>query len=134
MNIPNTVRIGSVDYAVELSEKPIVLDYKQCNGLIDFSQSKIVLDSKTLEQQQLEITFLHEVVHGMLHDRNLEEQDNEQLVEALAYALHQLIRDNQDMFIFDDDIKDIQKQAKKVAQELNNYFKNTGGGEDGEVR
>lgn len=117
MNIPNTVRIGSVDYAVELSEKPIVLDYKQCNGLIDFSQSKIVLDSKTLEQQQLEITFLHEVVHGMLHDRNLEEQDNEQLVEALAYALHQLIRDNYDMFATIDTekiVSEVQKSLKEM--------------------
>lgn len=110
MNIPNTVRIGSVDYTVELSEKPVVFDYKQCNGLIDFSQSKIVLDAKTLEQQQLEITFLHEVVHGMLHDRNLEEQDNEQLVEALAYALHQLIRDNPNLFEFN--CGDMVKMAK----------------------
>ncbi|MDY2736062.1 hypothetical protein [Intestinibacter sp.] len=122
MNIPNTVRIGSVDYAVELSEKPIVLDYKQCNGLIDFSQSKIVLDSKTLEQQQLEITFLHEVMHGMLHDRNLEEQDNEQLVEALAYALHQLIRDNPDIF----EEQNMVKMAKlyRENKELISYKEN----------
>lgn len=128
MNIPNTVRIGSVDYAVELSEKPIVLDYKQCNGLIDFSQSKIVLDSKTLEQQQLEITFLHEVVHGMLHDRNMEEQDNEQLVEALAYALHQLIRDNPDIFQEQEMIKTAKLYCRNKEKFC--YKENIGGGED----
>ena len=132
MNIPNTVRIGSVDYAVELSENPIVLDYKQCNGLIDFSQSKIVLASKTLEQQQLEITFLHEIVHGMLHDRNLEEQDNEQLVEALAYALHQLIRDNPDIFQEQEMIKTAKLYHEN--KELISYKENIGGGENGEVR
>lgn len=98
MNIPETVRIGSIDYKIELVDTPIILDYKQCNGIIDYTQSKIILDSNTLEQQQLELTLLHEIVHGMLHDRGLEEQDNEQLVEALSYALHQLIRDNHRLF------------------------------------
>lgn len=98
MNIPETVRIGSIDYKIELTKAPIVLDYKQCNGIIDYTQSKIILDSNTLEQQQLELTLLHEIVHGMLHDRGLEEQSNEPLVDAIAYALHQLIRDNSAIF------------------------------------
>ena len=107
MNIPETVRIGSIDYKIELTKAPIVLDYKQCNGIIDYTQSKIILDSNTLEQQQLELTLLHEIVHGMLHDRGLEEQSNESLVDAIAYALHQLIRDNHSLFEKVDIITDI---------------------------
>lgn len=114
MNIPEKVRIGSIDYKVELVDTPIVLDYKQCNGMIDYTQSKIILDSNTLEQQQLELTLLHEIVHGMLHDRGLEEQSNEPLVDAIAYALHQLIRDNYDLFA----TIDTEKIINKVRENL----------------
>lgn len=116
MNIPRTIRIGSVNYSVELSDTPVLFENEKCRGIIDYDQSKIVLDAKSLERQQLELTLLHEVVHGMLHDRGLEQENDEMLVDALAYALHQLIIDNYDLFATLDTkkiISEIQKDLKE---------------------
>ena len=98
MNIPNKVRIGSIDYDV-LIKSPLVLEGKQCNGMIDYSFNEIHLDDNIQGKQTLECTFLHEVVHGLLYSRGLlDASTDETLVEELSKALHQFIRDNPEVF------------------------------------
>lgn len=102
MLIPDRVRIGSIDYEV-IDKDTIVGQGVQCYGLIDFEQCHILLDAGIQSQQKLELTYLHEVVHGLLYSRSLKEAAaNEELVDEIAIALHQLIRDNPEMFLPED--------------------------------
>lgn len=114
INIPQLVRVGSVDYEVGIKEGPIVADGLQLLGECDYIYHKISLDKNAQDRQGLEITFLHELVHAMLFDKkiNLEAygatyEQMEHIVDSLAYALHQVIRDNQDMFIDLESYEDI---------------------------
>lgn len=99
MQIPKQVRIGSIDYDVVDPGEAILFNGQQCYGMIDFVDSQIYLDTTIQGKQKLELTFLHEVVHGMLQSRSLDEAAaNETLVDEIAIALHQLIRDNPKIF------------------------------------
>jgi hypothetical protein len=99
VEIPNKVRIGSVDYEVTVEDKTIVLDAVQCKGKIDYEYHKINIDSSIQDKQSQEITFLHEVLHGIIRDRNLEVENEELVVEEISRGLHQVIRDNTHIFI-----------------------------------
>lgn len=98
MNIPNNVRIGSSDYEIHRTINPIIMDGKACFGTIDYDFGIINLNESIQGQQQLEKTFLHEVLHGMFREQNIEIENEEEIVEKLAISLYQLIRDNQELF------------------------------------
>lgn len=100
MNIPEKVRIGSMDYKVELTERTLGLNGKVCYGTIDYEQHAIEINSEIQDVQGQEQTFLHELVHGIIKERNLDLQnsDEETVVEEIATGLHQVIRDNPEMF------------------------------------
>lgn len=101
MEIPNKVRIGSVDYEVTVEDKTLVLDAVQCKGQIDYDYHQINIDSSIQDKQGQEQTFLHELMHGIVRERNLNlDNDNEEtIVDGLAVGLHQVIRDNPNIFI-----------------------------------
>lgn len=99
MNLPKQIRIGSVDYDVIIKDTPVVLEGQQCMGAINYMKNKIEIDASIISIQQAEITLLHEIMHGILYDRGFKETENEELVEGIARGLHQLIRDNKEMFI-----------------------------------
>ena len=113
---PDGVRIGSVVYDV-IDKDTIVSQGIQCYGMIDFEQSAIYLDSKLTSKQKLELTFLHEVVHGLLYSRSLKEAAaNEELVDEIAIALHQLILDNPEMFLPEDLVEVLLEQGIVVEE------------------
>lgn len=97
MNIPDSIRIGAVDYDIVYKEG-LYDEGQQLMGCIDFMNSEISLDDKLQKKQCLELTFLHEVVHGMLYSVQSEHTYNETLIEEISKALHQVIRDNPDIF------------------------------------
>lgn len=100
MEIPSKVRIGSADYEVTVEDKTIVLDAVQCKGQIDYDYHKISIDSSIQDKQGQEQTFLHELMHGIIRERNLNlNADEETIVDGLAIGLHQVIRDNPNIFI-----------------------------------
>jgi hypothetical protein len=100
MNIPERVRIGSMDYKVKLTGNVILKGNTQCYGHIDFDRHVIELDNSLQDTQGIEETFLHELVHGMINERNfnLKDADEEMIVDELAMGLHQIIRDNSEIF------------------------------------
>lgn len=100
MKIPEIIRIGSCDYSVEFTSSPIVVDRKECNAAIHYDTHHIEIRNTETDFQSNEISFLHEVVHGIMHERNLElpEDEREMFVEGMARGLHQIIRDNQGIF------------------------------------
>ena len=101
MKIPEKIRIGSMDYKVLLTDKMIVRDGVQCYGCIDSEEHVIEIDRTARDIQGQEQTFLHEVVHGIMLDRNInltDYPDEETIVNEIAKGLHQVIRDNPEIF------------------------------------
>ena len=50
--------------------------------------------------------------HGMLRDRALEVENEELIVDELAKALHQIIRDNPIMFYNADDVEFVLEESE----------------------
>ena len=98
MKILDKIRIGSVDYDIRQTDKNVVVDCKACYGAIHYSDHVIELDSKLCDRQRMELTLLHEVFHGILHERAIRVENEEELVEGLARGMHQILRDNPEMF------------------------------------
>lgn len=101
MNIPKSIRIGSSDYPVTLSNEILVVNGIECKGMIDYEFHKININNSVQDRQGQEKTFLHEVVHGIVRERNLDliNSNEETIVDEIAIGLHQIIRDNQEIFI-----------------------------------
>lgn len=91
MQIPETIHIGGLPYAV--SRVPPSLLGEQREGLISYREQVItVVDADT---DYAKISFLHEVIHGMLEAIGLTENNqDERLVDGLAHQLYQLLEDN----------------------------------------
>lgn len=124
MYIPGKVRIGSVDYEIFIEDKTIVLNTDQCKGKIDFEYHKINIDSSIQDKQGQEQTFLHELIHGIVRERSLdlEKVDEETIVDGLAVGLHQIIRDNPQIFIKRVIEREelIEEVGKRMKEALNN--------------
>lgn len=99
MKIPEIVRVASVDYDVNLKDESLILDGIQCDGAIDYYYHTIELDRSVQDVQGLQITFLHELVHAIVRENKIDlAGDFEEVTDKLAYGLHQIIRDNPEIF------------------------------------
>lgn len=100
MNIPNKVRIGSSDYSVRLSNETLIVDRQECKGMIDYEFHKIKINHEVQDKQGQEQTLFHELVHGIIRERNLDLQnsDEETIIDEIVLGLHQVIRDNPEIF------------------------------------
>ncbi|CAI3548413.1 hypothetical protein [Clostridium neonatale] len=95
MEIPSKVRIGSKDYEVKISDDIILKVNRQCYGHIDCEHHKIEIDNTLQDNQGMFQTFLHELVHGIVHEFKINfSADEEDIVDRFADGLHQVIRDN----------------------------------------
>ena len=135
MIIPELVRVGSVFYEVKTQETPIVINGVQCLGYCNYFNHTIMLDLSMSDEQTMEQTFYHELVHAMLYERkiNLEAMglsnaQMEEVVEAMGIALHQVLLDNPDLTLtaeeFDakyppedgDKIEEVKQAAPKTTE------------------
>ncbi|NGT85688.1 hypothetical protein [Clostridium perfringens] len=101
MNIQGKVRVGSMDYDVILTDEKIInQDGEECLGLTDHNLHEIKISTNLQNEQGQEKTFLHELIHAMIEERNLDFESitEEILAEDLSTILYQVIRDNPEMF------------------------------------
>lgn len=100
MNIPEEVRIGSMIYTIQRVSEPVILDNRVCYGKVDYDKHMIRLDETLQDEQGLQQTLLHEIVHGISHENGIDfkEMEEEDVVDRLALGLHQIIRDNPEIF------------------------------------
>jgi hypothetical protein len=101
MNIPEKVRIGSMDYSVIFTDETLIVNGRECKGMITYEKHEIKIKNGISDKQGEEETFLHEVVHGIVYERNfnLNAVDEDELkVDEIARGLHQFIRDNPNIF------------------------------------
>ena len=104
MIIPKVVRLGSVFYDVNTQDTPIVMNGVQCLGYCDYYSHTIMLDESMQDEQTMEQTFCHELVHALMFERKINLQamglskaQMEEVVDNLGMALHQVLLDNPDM-------------------------------------
>lgn len=97
MEIKDKIKIGSMEYEVIKTDKPILLNDQACNGVIDYENLFIEISTNRATQKQEE-TLMHEVLHGIIHERNLILEDEEMIVEEISKGLYQVIKDNPDIF------------------------------------
>lgn len=127
MNIPKIVRIGSMDYSVKMTDETIVLDRRECKGMIDYEFHEIKISNVAQDRQGQEQTFLHELLHGIVRERNLDLQntDDEIIIDEIAVGLHQVIRDNPIILIEDENqVLSIMVNGEKIAETMARRTKN----------
>lgn len=103
MKIPNSVRIGGVDYNVEFAET-VRNGNELCYGMIEFGDSRILISTTDGAGHQHQcITLWHEILHGLLNHACMKLENEEDVVEVLSKGIYQVLQDNaRSMF----DIKD----------------------------
>ena len=123
INIPSKFRVGSIDYDVTVGEDPLIINGGQALEYCDYMDSTIKLDKSIQGNQQLEVTFLHELMHTLFNDckidlvnYGLEYEQMEYIVDSLAYSLHQVIRDNKEIFMMEEDLS-LQADTKEPGEE-----------------
>ena len=101
MKIPKTVRMNGVDYTVQfvdgLDSGGLVLD-----GVVDYNQTLISLNTSTQGYQGQCLTFLHEICHVILNNYDCARlgetkripKDEETLVEIFSRGFYQFLQDN----------------------------------------
>lgn len=104
MVIPEEVRVGSVYYTVELTDRPIIINGRQCLGLCDKYSHMIQLDPALQDDQSLIQTFYHELAHAMMFERGIDLQvlglsydDYENVIDGIGIMMHQVLLDNPDL-------------------------------------
>lgn len=99
MKIPKSVRVGGVDYDVEIAH---ALDkFGEVHGLITLDENLIEVrrcGSKDFMVQ----TFLHELLHAIQYHIGAEfsdkEAENERIIDAIAKSLYMVMQDNPGIF------------------------------------
>lgn len=94
MNIPESIRIGGVEYAVT-REPFLSLDGRELCGMIDYQQGVIALsDNVAMSHDKECLTLWHEIFHGIAHHFDLDLEDEENVVELFARGVYQVLQDN----------------------------------------
>jgi hypothetical protein len=95
MKIPNKIRIGGVDYAVE-NEKDLNDGSRMLSGQIVYQEGKILLNSDIKSEQYKGITLWHEILHGITENAclEIEDADEETIIDVFAKGIYQVLQDN----------------------------------------
>lgn len=92
--IPNKIKIGCITYEVVQTDETLTLDNCVCSGIIEYENALIKLNNKRNEQNIAQ-TFWHEVMHGIVKERALKiEGDEELIIDEIAKALYSLMKEN----------------------------------------
>ena len=97
MNIPESVKIGWRNYAIEPGEHRSGDTGGDLYGEITYEKRKIFLYDK-IDEDEKNVTLLHEIFHGILYNMGSALRTDENFVTAFSENLYQVIKDNPNMF------------------------------------
>ena len=100
VKIPDKVVISGMEYTVKLEDKALFCGSQRAYAQIDFEKKEIAIDQSMQEAQGQQQSLWHEIIHGIVYDRELdfEKQKEETIVDQLAKGLYQVIRENPRLF------------------------------------
>ena len=94
MKIPESVRIGGIDYKIEYADNVRIGD-ELCYGSISYDDSVITLSTNDgTEHQRRCITLWHEILHGIREHAGMKIKDEEAIVEMFSKGIYQVLQDN----------------------------------------
>ena len=96
MKIPESVRIGGVEYKVEF-EPNLRSSTGILFGEIDYHQSIIRLSTTDGSGHQMQcITLIHEILHGIENhfEAEIPEEFKEKIIDMFARGIYQVLQDN----------------------------------------
>lgn len=94
MNIPKSIKIGGVTYAVEITDK-LNLGNVNYSGEIDYVN--LVIRVAPNAPQKQEVDLVHELLHGIADHLGYSDHD-EKKIDELAHALYMVVQDNPELF------------------------------------
>lgn len=97
MKIPDSIRIGGVEYAIQESEGVIRSGNSLLVGEINFDECTITLSSVDGRSHQRRcITLLHEITHGIFEtsSAHFDDEMEEKVCELMSKGFYQVLQDN----------------------------------------
>lgn len=94
MKIATEVKIGGITYKVIECSNPSEENHN-VDGMIVYHLQELRL-KKGIGNEYKENVFMHEIIHGVLELIGIDQDEN--LVVRLSNAMHQVIKDNPDIF------------------------------------
>ena len=94
MKIPESVRIGGVEYEIGYVEN-LRSGNELLFGEIDYGESKINLSTTDgTGTQHRCITLWHEILHGIRYHAGITIENEEEIVDMFAKGIYQVLQDN----------------------------------------
>lgn len=93
MTLPKSVRVFGIPYTIEKHDR-ITVDGQNADGSVTYNTALIeIVDGMPLEVER--VVVMHEVLHAMFKAQGQNEyRSDENLIEAVAHGVVQVIRDN----------------------------------------
>ncbi len=93
MKIPDKIKIGGIDYKVEIVKvgKILPLMKNNADGQTDHGLCKIYLDIELNEQRMYQI-FIHEILHAI--EWNNDYESPESYIQTMASNIFQVLKEN----------------------------------------
>lgn len=105
MKIPESVRIGGVEYPVRYTEN-LNNGYNMAYGHISYEDCTIELaENRAVAHEHRCIILWHEILHGIVNHFGMEIENEEELVDKFSKGIYQVLQDNGRRFF---DIKEDQ--------------------------
>lgn len=97
----SSVKIADNTYSVEEVKGPLVVDNASCRAVITYEENKIEV-LQNLPEDKKKRGILHEIVHGIIRDYNLDpaSDEKEYFVDMMALGLNKLIQENPKLIEF----------------------------------
>lgn len=89
LKIPESIKVAGKSYKIVKTKHPITIDGLECYGKISFENSEIELSETLQDVQERLITFLHELLHAICHDRDIEQ--DEKIIDSIAKGLYDVL-------------------------------------------
>ena len=94
MRIPDSIRIGGVEYPVIYTPN-LNNGVNMCYGHIDYDNCRIELsDTCGTSHEKRCLTLWHEILHGIRESNGMEIEKEEEIVEMFARGIYQVLQDN----------------------------------------
>lgn len=94
MRIPKSVKVGGKTYTVNITDN---LRFGVMSNSAEVLWGELAINISNQSEDKMQHDFLHELVHCIADFMGYKEHD-EQKIDALASALHMIIKDNKDIF------------------------------------
>lgn len=94
MKIPESVRIGGVEYAVQYKDD-LRIGNDLCYGYISYDDSTITLSGNDgTGHQRRCVTLWHEILHGIQEHSGIQVENEEEVIEMFSKGIYQVLQDN----------------------------------------